>query len=416
MGFYPGWVQQPDSVTAFGRFPVLSEGRIKPLDSVARSTLLVIQGYQRRHRRPDKRDLTPDEWLLDVLFCAREGGHLPDLRTSTTPDLLSLIGRNDANLAIRYEERLSFNEIAPHFADLEAQEKLAEPVEAQSRTRFQSSVVQLYGNLSHYLRLKRAILPDGSKDFLGELLRLQENLSEGIEAVQAKEAGKPHDEAKASAIIQEGQKFVALSEGTDLLAIPPDDGDDPNAWHNCGHALLETFGKGEVNPAVHRHPHVARGPPAGDEPLFVGALHRLGLGGPVPGPRGIVPQRDRRARRGPDRLRHAPDRPPPGARGRHAGDDARRPRLELLARTHVVVGDDGYASTFLAGFLAVIYIVRGVLTRTLDRRPRTRWRAWSTGSSASPRSSASSARPSAASGPTSPGAGSGAGTRRRTAP
>jgi ABC-type transport system involved in cytochrome c biogenesis permease subunit len=245
MGFYPGWVQQPDSVTAFGRFPVLSEGRFKPLDSVARSTLLVIQGYQ-DVSTPDKRDLTPDEWLLDVLF-APEKADTYRIFYIDNPDLLSLVGRNEANLAI---ERLSFNEIAPHFADLEAQEKLAEPVEAQSRTRFQSSVVQLYGNLSHYLRLKRAILPDGSKDFLGELLRLQENLSEGIEAVQAKEAGKPHDEAKASAIIQEGQKFVALSEGTDLLAIPPDDGDDPNAWHNCGHALLETFGKGEVNPAV----------------------------------------------------------------------------------------------------------------------------------------------------------------------
>jgi len=35
--------------------------------------------------------------------------------------------------------------------------------------------------------------------------------------------------------------------------------------------------------------------------------------------------------------------------------------------THVVTVTTGYASTFLAGFLATIYIVRGVLTRTLDR-------------------------------------------------
>jgi len=35
--------------------------------------------------------------------------------------------------------------------------------------------------------------------------------------------------------------------------------------------------------------------------------------------------------------------------------------------THVVTVTTGYASTFLAGFLAIIYIVRGVLTRTLDR-------------------------------------------------
>ncbi len=38
--------------------------------------------------------------------------------------------------------------------------------------------------------------------------------------------------------------------------------------------------------------------------------------------------------------------------------------------THVVTVTTGYASTFLAGFLAIIYIVRGVFTRTLDRRDR----------------------------------------------
>ena len=69
--------------------------------------------------------------------------------------------------------------------------------------------------------------------------------------MRAKEAGKPHDEAKAAAIIDEGQKFVAMAESTDLLAIPPDERRaDPNAWHNAGHALLETFGKGEISPSV----------------------------------------------------------------------------------------------------------------------------------------------------------------------
>jgi ABC-type transport system involved in cytochrome c biogenesis permease subunit len=34
--------------------------------------------------------------------------------------------------------------------------------------------------------------------------------------------------------------------------------------------------------------------------------------------------------------------------------------------THVVVVTLGYASTFVAGFLAVIYIVRGLFTKTLD--------------------------------------------------
>ncbi|HEY4988395.1 MAG TPA: cytochrome c biogenesis protein CcsA [Opitutaceae bacterium] len=254
------------AVTSFGRLPVLAEGRFKPLDSVARSTLLVIQGKQ-RIILPDRTELTPDEWLLDVFFVPEKADAYRVFLVDN-PDILALIGQTDETVAIHYptkagqmlalfgfldtrRKRFSFNEILPHIPDIEAQEKLAEPVEPQTRTHFQSAVVQLYGNLSHYVRLKRAFVPEGSRDFLGELLHVQETLADGIEAVRAKEAGKPHDEAKAAAIIDEGQKFVAMAENTDLLAIPPNgDEADLNTWHNAGHALLETFGRGEVSPAV----------------------------------------------------------------------------------------------------------------------------------------------------------------------
>ena len=104
MGVAPGWVQQPPSVTAFGRLPVLSEGRFKPLDSLARSTLLVIQGHQ-DVTTPDKRDLTSDEWLLDVFFAPDKADTYPIFYIDN-PDLLSLVGKNEVNLTI---ERLSFN-------------------------------------------------------------------------------------------------------------------------------------------------------------------------------------------------------------------------------------------------------------------------------------------------------------------
>jgi ABC-type transport system involved in cytochrome c biogenesis permease subunit len=246
LGFFTRPGGQTDAVTAFGRLPVLAEGRIKPLDSVARSTLLVIQGYQ-DVTTPGGTELSPDEWLLDVFFSPEKADTYRVFEVDNQ-DLLSLLGRNEADLSI---QRMSFSEIAPHIADIEAQEKLAEPVDAQSRTRFQSSVVQLYGNLVHYLRLRRAFAPDGTADFLTELLNLQGGLADGVAAVRAKEAGKPHDEARAAAMITEGQRFMEMGEATDLLAIPPDEGaGDPGAWNNAGHALLETFGQGYVNPSV----------------------------------------------------------------------------------------------------------------------------------------------------------------------
>ncbi len=476
-GLFTGPAGEPREVTEFGKLPVLSEGRFKPLDTLARSTLLVIQGRQ-MVMTPDRKELSPNQWLLDVLF-APEKADTYNVFVIDNPDLQALIGQTEDTISIHYgkkseqvmalvgflpsrRRRFSFNEIAPHVPDIVAQEKLAEPVEAQNRTRFQSSVVQLYGNLSHYLRLRRAVMPDGSKDFLGELLRLQENLVDGVAAVRAKEEGKPHDEAKAAAMMQEGQKFVAMSESTDLLAIPPDEGDDPNAWHNCGTALLETFGKGEVNPAVLAYAGMAYAWQGKDterfghivglyqsslakhfpkqvqkartetlfnaaQPFYAGMWMYLGafffaalswIKWPEPARRagfGLVALGWIVATVGIATRMWLEGRPPvtnlyssaifigwgsvalclileavyknaigTAAAGmigfatliiaQHlalAGDTLEMMRAVLDSNfwlgTHVVVVTIGYASTFLAGVLAVIYILRGVFTSTLDK-------------------------------------------------
>ena len=54
-------------VATVGRLPVLVNGRLKPLDTVARTSLLVLQGRQ-RVVTPDGHALAPIEWLLDVLY------------------------------------------------------------------------------------------------------------------------------------------------------------------------------------------------------------------------------------------------------------------------------------------------------------------------------------------------------------
>jgi ABC-type transport system involved in cytochrome c biogenesis permease subunit len=477
-GLYPGSRGEPEAVAAFGRLPVLAEGRIKPLNSVARSTLLVIQGRQ-RVVTPDGTQLTPDEWLLDVMFYPERADTYRTFVVDNT-DLLLLIGKNDESLALHYkssgeqlmaimdilptrERRMSFNEISPYLAEIEAQEKLAEPVEAQQRTPFQSAVVQLYGNLSHYLRLRRSVAPDGGKDFLDELLHLQETLADGVNAVREKEAGRPHDEAKAAAMIDEGQEFIGMAESTDLLVVPPDENDkDTNDWHNTGRALLGTFGQGFVNPSVLAYAgmgytwrqnkpdsfaHIVR--VYGDtlekrfgkqvrkarietifnaaepfyacmliyltafifaalswlkwqEPARLSAWGLVALGWVV-ATAGIATRMWLEGRPPVTNLyssalfigwgsvalclvleatfKNAIGSAAAGMIGfatlmiaHHlalAGDTLEMMRAVLDSNfwlgTHVVVVTTGYASTFLAGMLAVIYVLRGVLTRTLDK-------------------------------------------------
>src|SRR4051812_34742325 len=54
-------------VVGFSRLPLVSNGRLKPFDTLARTSLLEIQGRQ-KVITPDERKPMPIEWLLDVCF------------------------------------------------------------------------------------------------------------------------------------------------------------------------------------------------------------------------------------------------------------------------------------------------------------------------------------------------------------
>jgi ABC-type transport system involved in cytochrome c biogenesis permease subunit len=76
-------------VEAFGQLPVLEGGRVKPLDSIARNALLVIRGKQSVPF--EGRTVLADEWLLDVLF-RPEVADRQEIFVIDDPEVLGLIG------------------------------------------------------------------------------------------------------------------------------------------------------------------------------------------------------------------------------------------------------------------------------------------------------------------------------------
>jgi ABC-type transport system involved in cytochrome c biogenesis permease subunit len=293
--FFPKGGPGAFAAADFGRLPVLADGRIKPMDTLARSSLLQLQGRQ-RVVLPDGSEVDPDNWLLDVLF-------RPDRADSyrtfliDDPEVLSLIGKTDSDLAIKYPDtarqvmaligflpsryrRFSYREISPYFGAIDSQARLAETAGDRARTPFQRAVLQLEDNLILYQGLEHALEAPGSADFLGELLRFQDAISTGSEAVRAKEAGKPHDEAAAQAMIESGKRYLALSQATQVRAIPPGmDAADPGAWVTAGQAILGAFDRGTVAPGAFAYAGLGHALRAGDPKSFneLVSLYRANL-------------------------------------------------------------------------------------------------------------------------------------------
>ena len=151
----PGTVRGLD-VDAFARLPVLEGGRIKPLDSVARNSLLMIRGQQSFSQQG--RRVGADEWLLDVLFRPEVADAQP-VFVVDDPEVLGLLGMRQTS-----ERYFAFATLAPHLAEVERQAAAAREINDKQRTRFQGAILNLYDRVVLYDRLQNTVQLTGGQD------------------------------------------------------------------------------------------------------------------------------------------------------------------------------------------------------------------------------------------------------------
>lgn len=128
---------------AFGQLPVSAGGRIKPMDTAARSMLMVAGG--RQQVRTDEGTIPATRYLLDLVANPGAVADLPAVRVDH-PDLLALLGREPGEGG-----RLPLNAIEPHWERIAEQARAALGVEARERDGFQRSVIGLHDRVNAVL-------------------------------------------------------------------------------------------------------------------------------------------------------------------------------------------------------------------------------------------------------------------------
>ena len=133
----------------FGEIPVLVGGRMKPLDTVARNSLLIIHGKQELRLESGKR-LSAMQWLTDVLFNAPVADQYPVFVVQNA-DVLGLFGWQQSD-----RKYFSMAEFSPFLKQIDEQAAQSDKLEAVQRSAYQSAILNLRNGLSLYQRLKTA--------------------------------------------------------------------------------------------------------------------------------------------------------------------------------------------------------------------------------------------------------------------
>ena len=225
----------PD-LRGFARLPVLLNGRIQPLDSVARNSLLQIR--ERQTVLVDGKSISAIAWFAELTMKPDAADTRAIFRIDH-PELLALLRLDEK------EKYFSFAQLRPLLADLDVQTRRIRPLEAAQRSTFEKAVMKLDNALRIYQQLKYSLRPPDTANF-------GEDLKAYLAAVgPAREAAKTGENAPAlDALSGFIDRYRFAQQMALPLIIPPRDPAQRTHWENIGSALLETAGGPPLNPAI----------------------------------------------------------------------------------------------------------------------------------------------------------------------
>ena len=243
----------------FGKIPVLVGGRMKPLDTVARNSLLIIHGKQELRLEGGKR-LSAMQWLTDTLFNAPVADQYPVFVVQNA-DVLGLFGWQQSD-----RKYFSFAEFSPFLKQIDEQAGQSDKLEAVQRSAYQSAILNLRNGLSVYQRLKNSIQPENTENFTAELQRFASSVPGAATAARQRSMGENFDKTKLDDVAQMIQRYEHLSDMAYVLAVPPI---EPNGeWRSLGNSLLRSVAVGEIHPIVAEYAVVGDAYRANDPSIF----------------------------------------------------------------------------------------------------------------------------------------------------
>jgi len=254
-------------IDGFARLPVLVGGRVMPMDTLGRLSLLAMNHFG-TSTGSDGKVRQPTAWLLEVLMMP-EHADTAKVFYINNPDVLDLTGFSD-----RKETLYSFNDLKPSLIQIENQSKLATQVDSETRNPFQRDILKLRAALLLYLRLKNTVQVDGSPDFAKEVNLFAAAIGPGLQSVTARNEGKPFDQNAFQTILAFTQRYQNLAQAKYAYAFPdPSGANETDRWQHVGEALLRSIGTGMVSYPVKTFSQLVSDYRKGDSGAFNSVLH-----------------------------------------------------------------------------------------------------------------------------------------------
>ncbi|MGJ8638172.1 MAG: cytochrome c biogenesis protein [Opitutaceae bacterium] len=234
-------------IASFAELPVQVGGRIKPLDSVARNTIMILSARQ-KVITPEGKALSPIEWFMDLTMRPAVADTYRVFKIEFPDDL------GFAGLAEQGQRYYSFNDLQPHFNELHKLTQEVNP-EPKKRSPYERQLVDLSQGLMLYHRVMHSLHPVGDASRLDSLVDEYQTytslIGPGMAELRKQQAGEEYDADLLNSFIFFGDDYLKLSQTAHLRVVPPPPPVDPmEDWKNIGLELLDVMRGDDLSPYV----------------------------------------------------------------------------------------------------------------------------------------------------------------------
>jgi ABC-type transport system involved in cytochrome c biogenesis permease subunit len=252
-------------LAAFAELPVQVGGRIKPLDSVARNTLLILSGRQ-KVVTDEGLSLSPIEWFIDLTMRPEVADTYPIFKIEF-PDDLGLVG-----LAEQGQRYYSFNELLPFSEELRRLHGEINPA-PELRSPYEKQIADINNGLMRYHRVMHSLHPVGGAERLDRIVDEYQSylatIQPGMVELRKQQAGEEFDAALLKRFITFADDYLKLSTTAYLRVVPPPPPVDLlEDWKNIGLELLDVMKDDPLSPYVTSYASLTMAYRSGDAEQF----------------------------------------------------------------------------------------------------------------------------------------------------
>lgn len=246
----------------FGTLPVVSNGRVQPLDSLARNALLSIHGKQ--SVPGDDAPATPAAWLAELDF----NPALADTRKIFPihhDDLLGL-----TKLTRGEEKSYSYSQLQPSFAALQPEAKRIGETDSKTWSPYEKALMLLTRNLTLYNQLKHALALPGQGDIESQFTLFLSDIRGAVAESEKQNAGREFNQSvidSASSRIRVVDEWVQMTE---VYTTPS--GSGPDGWKKLPDSLIDAVEKQTLHPSTLAYARMGDAYRAGDTGAFNSAI------------------------------------------------------------------------------------------------------------------------------------------------